>query len=161
MAPQMWTPPLQLSELRHQFDELLEHHFGRPAARYQYPAQRIAPIEYYKEGDKLVVQIDVPGVDPKDIDVTLRGDGLKISGEREDRRQEKQRDFVLTEVNYGRFERSVRVPQGLENEHVIATHDKGVLKLVIALPQAIKPRKVPVQAATGSGSDAKAAKKVA
>src|ERR1039457_1857386 len=109
MALQVWRPASEFSsDLQHEFDELLERHFGHPLIRHPYPASRSAPIEYYKEGDKLVVQVDVPGVYPKEIEVTLSGEVLKIAGEREDKRQEKERDFVMTEVIYGRFERTIR-----------------------------------------------------
>lgn len=161
MALQVWRPASDFSsELRNQFDELLERHFGHRVVRPPYPAPRTAPIEYYQEGDQLVVQVDVPGVDPKDIEVTLTGDILKIAGEREDKRQGKQRDFMLTEVSYGRFERSVRVPQRIKSDQIAASYDKGILKLVIALPKAGEPRIVPVQTAGGNAAD-QAAKKPA
>jgi len=162
MALQPWRPTSEFSsELQHQFDDLLERHFGHTALPHRYPASRTAPIEYYKEGDKLVVQVDVPGVDPKEIEVTLTGDVLKIAGEREDKRQEKERDFVMTEVSYGRFERTIRVPEGLKSDQITATYDKGILKLVMALPKAMEPQRVPVQAAAGSGEEGKVAKKPA
>jgi len=159
MALQLWTPAFELSELRHQFEDVLERHFGHSALR-QLTSTRLTPLEYYREGDKLVVQVDLPGVDPENIEVTLSGDVLKIAGEREDKRHEKERDFVLTEVNYGRFERSVRVPPGLENDQINATYDNGILKLVIALPKAMEPRKVPVKSVSNR-SDVKAAQKAA
>jgi HSP20 family protein len=160
MALQLWTPALELSELRHQFEDVLERHFGHPAIRHLTSSTRSTPLEYYREGDKLVVQVDLPGVDPKNIEVTLSGDVLHIAGERKDERHEKERDLVLTEVAYGRFERSLRVPPGLENDQIAATYDKGILKLVISLPKAMEPRKVPVHTITVA-SDVKPAKKPA
>ena len=151
------TTALELSSgLRHQFDEILERHFGHPLIQHSYPEPCPAPIEYYKEGDKLVVEVDVPGVYPKEIEVTLKGDVLKIAGEREDNRREKHGASVLNEVRYGPFERSVRVPQGLDSSEITATCDKGILKLVIALPKGIELRKVPVQIATRNGAHGKA-----
>ena len=145
----------ELSELRHQFDDILEHHFGHHPSGYPAYPQHLTPIEYYREGDQLVVQVDLPGVDPKNIEVTLNGNMLTIAGERHDRRLEQPREFVLTEVNYGRFERSIRVPSGLEEDCIVATYDKGILKLVIAMPKAMEARKVHVQRAASFAADAK------
>ena len=151
------TTALELSSgLRHQFDEILERHFGHPLIRHSHPAPCPAPIEYYEEGDKLVVEVDVPGVDPKEIEVTLSGDVLKIAGEREDNRREKHGDVVLNEVRHGPFERSVRVPQGLDRNQITATCDNGILKLVIALPKGIELRKAPVQTDIRNGARCKA-----
>jgi HSP20 family protein len=156
------TTALELSSgLRHQFDEILERHFGHRLIQHSYPTLCPAPIEYYKEGDNLVVEVDVPGMDPKEIEVTISGDVLKVAGEREDNCREKQRDCILTEVRYGHFERSIRVPQGLESDQILASYDRGILKLVIALPKSMKLREVPVQTAAGNEAHGKAATKAA
>ena len=79
---------------------------------------------------------------------------LTVSGERLDKREEKRRDYILSEVSYGRFARSIKIPDGLQSEQIVATYDQGVLRLEMALPKAMEARKVPVQGVAAAENQA-------
>lgn len=89
----------------------------------------VPAIETQRDGDDLVVKLDLPGIDPaKDVDVELSGDILTVSGER---RTENESDG-FREVRYGRFSRSVTVPGEVSADAISANYDAGVLTVRIA-----------------------------
>ena len=101
----------------------------------------------------VVIRCDLPGLDPKDVEVSLDGDTLTISGER---RAEKREGDRYSEVRYGRFERTLRVPDGLDPETVTARYTDGVLEVTAPLPkETVARKKIPVQ--VGGPSPKKAA----
>jgi HSP20 family molecular chaperone IbpA len=101
------------------------------------------PVESYTEDGKFVVRADLPGVDPeKEIEVKVDGDVLTIHGER----HEEEHDNGHSEVRYGSFTRSVRLPKGATAGDVVATYDAGVLVVTVPMAEAAaEPIKVPVQ----------------
>lgn len=101
------------------------------------------PVESFTEDGTFVLRADLPGVDPdKDIDVSVAGDVLTIRAER----HEEEHAGGHSEVRYGAFTRSVRLPQGCRADGVEARYDAGVL--VVTVPTttpATEPIKVDVQ----------------
>lgn len=103
------------------------------------------PVETYTEDGKYVVRADLPGVDPdKDIDVKVDGDVLTIHGER----REEEHDQGHSEVRYGSFTRSLRLPRGADPSDVTARYDAGVLTVSVPMVEPpAEPIKIPVQRA--------------
>jgi HSP20 family protein len=139
LLPRLWfrsAPPSifhELDALTRDFDAL----FGggsSDAGRTWQPAVHTRT----KDGG-LVVRYDLPGVDPKEVEVSLDRDQLTIRGER----RTEQEDQGYREVHYGRFERTLQVPEGIDPEKVSARYDKGVLEVTLPAP-ASTARKVPV-----------------
>jgi len=128
-------------ELWRDFDELFDGVFGSrtgESSRRWWPS-----LESYEKDGYLHVRMDVPGVDPKDIEVSLTGNTLTVTGERKAERE--GADGGYREIQYGRFERTLTVPEGVDPEKIEARYAKGVLELKLALPASAQPRKVPVQ----------------
>lgn len=87
----------------------------------------------------MTIEAELPGVDEKDISVTLANGVLTIKGEKKQSKEEKNESFHLTERSYGSFERSLRLPDSIDESKVDARFDKGVLKVTCAKkPEAIK-----------------------
>jgi HSP20 family protein len=101
------------------------------------------PVESYLENGTYVVRADLPGVDPdKDIEVNVDADVLTIHGERRD----EEHDNAHSEVRYGSFTRSVRLPKGADSSDVTARYDAGVLVVSMPMTEAPpQPTKVTVQ----------------
>lgn len=97
----------------------------------------------------LEVTAELPGVNEKEIDVSLAGDVLTIKAEKKSDREEKTKDYHLVERSYGTFERSMRLPFKVDPAKVEAKFDKGVLKLVVQKPAdaQTKTQKIEVRAA--------------
>jgi HSP20 family protein len=119
-------------------DALFDGVFG---SREVAPVADWAPrVDTCVKNDTIVVRADVPGVDPKDVDISLEGNVLTIRGER--KAEEEKADY--REVFYGTFERRVRVPNGTDPEKISAKYTNGVLEVSVPLPKPVT-RKVPVQ----------------
>jgi HSP20 family protein len=87
------------------------------------------------ETDKaLEVTAEMPGVNEKDIDVSLAGDVLAIKPEKKSDKEEKTKDYHIVERSYGTFERSMRLPFKADPANVDAKFEKGVLRLIIQKP---------------------------
>ncbi|MFH1958182.1 MAG: Hsp20/alpha crystallin family protein [bacterium] len=84
-------------------------------------------IDIYDKKDSLVVKAEIPGVDKKDIKLSIDGDILTISGESRNGEEVKEKDYYYTERSYGSFSRSIRLPGTVEKDKAKASFDKGVL----------------------------------
>ena len=98
-------------------------------------------IETYRKDNDYVVRLDLPGVDPKDVQIHAEGNVLSISGER--KTEEKGQDYQ--ETSYGKFERRVTLPQGVEADKIAARCEHGVLEIRVPVPSQLAGRKIPIQ----------------
>jgi HSP20 family protein len=101
------------------------------------------PLDIHRHGDEFLVSVDLPGVDPESIEVTVEKDLLTVSARRE--WQPDAGEQVLSrERAHGTFTRRLRLSQRLNAEGVRASYDRGVLTLVVPVAEAAKPRRIPV-----------------
>ncbi len=104
------------------------------------------PVESYVKEGNLVVRADVPGLDPKDIEISVMHDTLTIKGERTREKEVKKEDYMRREVAYGAFVRSLTLPDGITADKVKASFKNGVVEVTIPLPEKIQARKIPLEA---------------
>ena len=98
------------------------------------------------ESDKdVTIQAEVPGIDPKEIDVTVTGDQLIISGEKKESSEKKDKGFYHSEARYGSFRRVIPLPEGVDAEHVDANYANGVLTLKIQKTPAAAAKKIEIK----------------
>jgi HSP20 family protein len=106
---------------------------------------RWAPaVDIKEEPDRFVIHADVPGVDPKDIEVTLDNGTLTIRGERKLETEEGEKDYRRVERLYGRFYRRFALPDTADPEKVKATGKNGVLEILIPKQAAVQPKRIEV-----------------
>ena len=110
-------------------------------------------METYRKDGNCVMRFDLPGVDPKDLDVHVEGDLLTIKAERKG--EEKGPEY--RETFYGKFERAVTLPRGVKAENIAARYEHGVLELVVPLPVELAGKKIPIQIEAGKTIEPKAA----
>jgi HSP20 family protein len=92
------------------------------------------------ESDKSYeVTADLPGMDEKNIEVKLSNGNLTIKGEKQEEKEEKKKDYYLQERHFGSFERSFRVPEGVDHDKIEASFKKGVL--TVTLPKSAEAQK--------------------
>ncbi len=84
-------------------------------------------IESFVEEGKLIVRTDMPGIDPKNIEVNVTGNVLNVRGKREEKKDTSKRDFIRREVRYCSYEYSAPLPDGVKAEDVKAAYRDGVL----------------------------------
>jgi len=103
------------------------------------------PMDAYRQGDHFTIHLDLPGVDPTSIDLTVEKDVLTISAERRWAREEGQ-EVLVSERPQGSFSRQLFLSDGLDADHIEATYEHGVLTVRIPVAESAKPRKVAVTA---------------
>ena len=142
------TPFRSFSALRREMDELFSRAFGDweqagntgPAISGGY----LPPVQSYLKDQTLYLKADLPGVDPKDVEITVEGNQLMLRGERKTEHEGPEGNSFHREVRYGSFARSFPLPEGVKAEDVQANYRNGVLELAIPLPAVMLPKKVPI-----------------
>jgi len=107
--------------------------FGRADLSFSAPAVDIAEKENEYE-----IAAELPGIDEKDIEIKLSNGGLVIKGEKKDEKEEKRKDYFLSERRYGAFERYFALPEGVDTGKISATFKKGVL--TVNLPKTVEAK---------------------
>jgi len=103
------------------------------------------PVEAFVDQGKLHLRVEVPGVDPKDLDISVTGDQLVIRGRKTFDRKVEEANFIRREIAYGSFERVIRLPEGAQTDQIEATYRNGILELVMPAPAMLEVKKVPVK----------------
>ena len=104
-------------------------------------------LDVHETDGSVTVTVEVPGVDEKDIDVSVADQMLTISGEKKSEFEHKEGDRYRSERSYGKFSRSISLPFAIDPDKVEAKYDKGVLKLTIVKPAEAQllARKIPIK----------------
>lgn len=146
-----WTPFAPAFQLRRDIDDLFGRFFGQVASEGGRSSTEWAnwtpAIEGYEEDGHWVIRVALPGVDPKDVDVALADGQLTIKGQREPSSKGKNDSYFARELNYGTFERTLTVPEGVDPAKISARYIHGVLEVRVPKPVAETPRKVAIQVA--------------
>ena len=98
--------------------------------------------DMYETEDGLMIEMVLPGIEPDDVDIQVMGDTLTIQGEIEPPDPEKV-TFLAQERSYGRFRRTIQLPQMITSD-VDATMEKGILRILVAKPEGERLRKIRV-----------------
>jgi len=143
-----WKPFREVSRLRREMDRLWDDFFG-PGRRALQPLveEWVPAMDLSETADKVVVKAEVPGMEPKDIDISLSGDLLTIRGEKKSEREEKKENYHLVERSYGSFSRSVRLPAAVNADKIEARYEKGVLTITCPKKEKVKPKAIDVKTA--------------
>jgi HSP20 family protein len=143
--PEVWSPFRELARIRRRFDELLEDMMGERETVFEEFEPMLKPrLESFIEDGKLIVRADMPGIDPKNIEVSVTGSELRIHGEREEKKETKKRDFFHREVRYGSYDRVLTLPEGVKAEELKATYRDGVLELTAPVPKQLARKEIKV-----------------
>ncbi|UCD53065.1 MAG: Hsp20/alpha crystallin family protein [Phycisphaerales bacterium] len=131
-----------LARLHNEVDDLFDGFFrglDRPFSGYKaWPALDVA-----EQDDAIVVRAEVPGCKPEEIDISVYGKTLTISGEKKETKEGKDKGYYHMETTYGSFRRDINLPTDVDNAKVEATCKDGVLS--ITLPKAKVSKAVKVQ----------------
>ena len=111
---------------------------------------RVMPVDLFREGDRYLLNADLPGVDPGSIDVDVDGHLLTIRAQRSAASRENSR-WLLQERPFGAYLRQFTIGEDVEADGISASYDNGVLSVVIPIAERAKPRKITVESAADSG----------
>jgi len=106
----------------------------------------VMPMDAWREGDQFVIEFDLPGVTPENIDLDVERNVLTVSAERVARKGD--REMLASERPRGRFSRQLVLGDNLDLDRIEAGYDDGVLRLTVPVAEKAKPRKIAVSNAT-------------
>ena len=110
--------------------------------RVKIPRLELTPrVDVSESDDGYDIAVELPGMTEKDIEVILSDDSLTIKGEKKEERERKKKNYHISERSYGSFQRTFRVPSGVEHNKVNATYSKGVLNLSLPKTELAKKNK--------------------
>jgi len=106
-----------------------------------------APRVDVEETDKeITVKADLPGVEPKDVEISVSGDTLTVRGEKKEEKEEKKKNYHRVERFEGKFYRQIALPVGADPEKVTASSARGVITITIPKKAELQPKKITVRA---------------
>ena len=123
------------------FDGFLDE-FGLPEMADE--KQWLPKVDVSETDDHVIVKAEVPGMDKKDINITMSDGILTIRGEKKQEKEEEKENYRFVERSYGSFSRSLRVPNGVDGNKIEAGYKDGVLKVVIPKSGSEKSRKIEI-----------------
>lgn len=140
-----------LTDFRQHFEEILNRLTGWPRAQGQSLHANslfIPPMDAWVDRDtkKYNLRVALPGVDPKEVQLNVEGNRLSITGEHKSSEEKKEKAYHLREFSYGRFERSVMLPEGVDTSKLAAEYKDGVLEITAPVTEVALPRKIEIKA---------------
>ena len=141
------NPFKDIEKARSEMDRLWDTFlFGRPKISWLAEEEEWQPaIDVAETESELVVNVEIPGMDPKDIDVLLSEETLFIKGEKKQEAEEKEADYHLIERSYGTFIRSIPLPAEVQSEKISASYKNGVLTVILPKSEGTQKREIKVK----------------
>ena len=140
-----WKPFGDIGSLRKEMDSLWNRFLDDSPLSRLMPQGWSPSADLSETKDKVIVKADLPGLDAKDIDVSLSGDILTIRGEKKKEEEEKDEHHYRLERFSGTFQRSFRLPTEVQGDKIDAKFDKGVLKIILPKTAQAKKKEVKVK----------------
>lgn len=138
-----WTG---MSNLRRDLERLFERFGDFKMEEFSALGDWVPTLDVSETKEALVVKVEVPGLEPKDIQISLQEQLLTIKGEKKQEKEEKDEQYHRVERNYGAFTRSVRLPVGIDGSKVTAAFKNGLLTVTLPKTPAAKGTTIPIKA---------------
>ena len=107
-------------------------------------------VECFTRDKMLVLRAELPGVDPKDVEVSITGNQVFLRGEKKEEHKADEKDFFFREISHGEFERTFSLPEGVKADQIKASFLNGVLELSMPSGVLEQTRKVPIEIGEGT-----------
>jgi HSP20 family protein len=143
-----WDQSRGLTSLQDQVNRLFEDNFTRDRSGHADLATWAPPVDIYETENELVVKVDLPDLQDKDIDVRVENNTLTIRGERKFDKDVDEENYLRIERAYGSFMRSFSLPNTVSAENIRAEYRNGVLTLHMAKLEESKPKQIKVNIST-------------
>jgi HSP20 family protein len=138
-------PWLRITDLRQELDRLFDRMFESRWDEFPATGDWVPSLDLSETTDALVLKMEVPGMDAKDVQVSLQENLLTVKGERKQEQEEKGEQYHQVERSHGAFSRSVRLPIGVDGSKVNATFKNGLLVVSMPKTPAAKGFTIPVK----------------
>jgi len=142
MAISRWDPFREVMALQNRMNSLFRE-MNEPEGALT-TASFVPAVDIYEDTKKVVLKLEVPGIEEKDLDVRVENNTLTVKGERKFEKEEKEENFHRIERRYGSFFRSFTLPSTVDAEHIGASYNAGVLKLELMKKPEAQPKQIKV-----------------
>lgn len=132
-----WAPFDLVDRTEREFDDLFRRAFGELGTRVANGNRAWAPaLDVFSREGRLHVRLEMPGIDPEnDVDIEIADGVLRITGERRREHEGEHDGYLRREMSYGRFERAVALPDGVDAGSVEAAYEAGILDVSFPIPR--------------------------
>jgi len=135
----------ELNRLRQEIDRLFEDPFSLLSPNASFFQDWSPSVDIHEDKDKYVVKAELPGMKREDIEVSMDGNTLTVSGERKQEEEKKERENYRSERYFGRFQRSITLPAEVQANKIEASYKDGILTITLPKSEAAKPKQIPVK----------------
>jgi len=147
-----WDPFGDLLALPREVDRFFDWTSPLRATRGEIESKMLVPtMDVLSRGDDMVIRVELPGIDPSAVDISVTEGVLAISGERAEEHETTDEDYMLRESSWGRFERRMTLPKGVDPESLHAEFKDGLLEITVPRGIALEEPKTH-HIAIGSGT---------
>lgn len=140
-----WKPLGELTTLRREMDSLWDRFFPETPFHERFITHEWLPsIDLAETKEKLVVKAELPGLEAKDVELTITDDILTIKGEKKAEKEEKDEHHFFVERYAGTFERRIKLPTLVKTDKIDAVFDKGVLTITLPKSEEAKKKEIKI-----------------
>ena len=143
MAITRWDPFREVVALQNRMNSLFRD-FNEAAESPVSTASFVPAVDIYEDEKKVVLKLEVPGLEEKDLDVRVENHTLTVKGERKFETEEKEENFHRIERRYGSFFRAFTLPNTVDTENIDAKYNAGVLRLELKKKPEAQPKQIKV-----------------
>jgi len=142
MAITRWDPFREVVALQNRMNSLFRdmNEGESPMAT----ASFVPAVDIYEDDKKVMLKLEVPGIEQKDLDVSVENNTLTVKGERKLEKEEKEENFHRIERRYGSFFRAFTLPTSVNTEDIHASYNAGVLKLELTKKPEAQPKQIKI-----------------
>ena len=145
MAIVRYNPLRELRAMQEQMSRLLDMAWNREPGEEMKEGIWQPPVDIFEDKDEVVIKVELPGIDQKDIEIKIEDNTLTIRGERKHDETVKKENYHRIERFYGSFQRSFSLPQNIDQNQIKAVCEKGVLSVTLPKVEEAKPKQIKVE----------------
>jgi len=142
-----WDPFEDLRRMQREMDRVFDRFLGGETMNVEGHGFWVPSVESYTKDGSLVYRCELPGIDLKDLEVSVTDREVVIKGERKESKETKKENYLSREIAYGTFERHFALPEAARTEDVKAKFSNGILEIIMPAPATAKARKVEIETA--------------
>jgi HSP20 family protein len=140
-----WRPFGELSSIRSEMDRFWNRVFGETSLARKFAEEWSPRVDLSETKDNYVVKAELPGLDAKDVNVSISGNVLTVKGEKKKKEEKKDEHYHSTERYYGSFQRSFQLPANVKTDKIEASFDKGVLEVTLPKTEEAKKKEIEIK----------------
>jgi HSP20 family protein len=129
MALVRWDPFREIDEIQREMNRLFDRLMARPTETETFAF--VPAVEMHDDPETITLRLELPGLNPQDLDIQATAEAVSISGERRFEKRSEDRGVTRSEFRYGRFQRVIPLPSRIKHDQVKAEYKNGILTLTL------------------------------